>query len=739
MRAFQRSFTSVFSNAKYAELSHRVNVMQRAFFFTESSADQTSSREARTSRFAEYAGKSSTVRVRHPDDASREAIQQALEEAVGERALRIVTPRDKETGFPLGYSYVVLSSPQSAVRAVERAVFFAGERFDVGHAKDVAYEPRNDQQQQQQQQERPRKERARFEPSPKLYVRIPSGLTLSDAVQAVEQVTGEKAISVTQPEPTVPYAFLLFSSVDVSKKAIDQAPVASNGENVFVDFAEHRSPQAKPTASSLRRASPAAAAAQGGSFTGSDEGKSEAARQRQDRYFEVTQDELRGHVCTVYTRGLPLGTTKEDVMQALMKASGGVRPVRLFYDEDERYGFAEMQLPEHAVNVTDAGLNLPGGNVPAFLAPEKHKIRFGDLAGKTSRLYLGAGNRPFFADADLLTEVLMKEFGETPTRVTCLQNFAYCDVSTPEAATRIVNAGLSIHGHPIKVRYADSLAELPSDVRPSSSVYLGGLPKDVSDAQLSEIVVNSTNIKPKRAMIVRDPSTRRGLGYGFLDFETTEDAEAFVKKGDLEVDGVLVRPIFSNRGNRPAPQPSRVVYGSNLPGNTSAEELSNVLFEAIGERPTNVRLLKHGTAIFTLSSVEVATSLIDKNVVVGDTVATFSYAVEAATKQAPKKERRFNRDDEIGNKDMEGKTAILFLAGFPPGRIDVDALKQAISSTSGVVPVRVYPNNRGFAFANFGSSEDAKTVAQKGVSYEGRSLRISYARDNVQQKSERKD
>ncbi|XP_056404479.1 polyadenylate-binding protein 1-like isoform X2 [Hyla sarda] len=269
---------------------------------------------------------------------------------------------------------------------------------------------------------------------------------------------------------------------------------------------------------------------------------------------------------------------------------------------------------------------------------------------------------------------------------------------------------------------------------PLASLYVGDLHVDVTEAMLYEKFSPAGPIMSIR--VCRDISTRRSLGYAYINFQQPADAERALDTMNFEV--IKGRPI-------------RIMWSQRDPG-LRKSGVGNVFIKNLDESIDNKALYDTFSAFGNILSCKV---VCDENGSRGYGFVHFE-TQEAANRAIQTmngmllndrkvfvghfKSRR-EREMEYGAKVMEFTN--VYIKNFGEDMDDV-RLKEIFSAFGNTLSVKVMMDNggrsRGFGFVNFGNHEEAqKAVAEmNGKEINGRMVYVGRAQKRIERQSELK-
>ncbi|XP_053309581.1 polyadenylate-binding protein 1-like isoform X2 [Spea bombifrons] len=269
---------------------------------------------------------------------------------------------------------------------------------------------------------------------------------------------------------------------------------------------------------------------------------------------------------------------------------------------------------------------------------------------------------------------------------------------------------------------------------PLASLYVGDLHTDVTEAMLYEKFSPAGPILSIR--VCRDISTRRSLGYAYINFQQPADAERALDTMNFEV--IKGKPI-------------RIMWSQRDPG-LRKSGVGNVFIKNLDESIDNKALYDTFSAFGNILSCKV---VCDENGSRGYGFVHFE-TQEAANRAINTmngmllndrkvfvghfKSRR-EREMEYGAKVMEFTN--VYIKNFGED-MDDKRLKEIFSAFGHTLSVKVMMDDngrsRGFGFVNYGNHEEAqKAVAEmNGKELNGRMIYVGRAQKRIERQSELK-
>mmetsp|Transcript_19008 Transcript_19008/g.31815 ORF Transcript_19008/g.31815 Transcript_19008/m.31815 type:complete len:361 (+) Transcript_19008:47-1129(+) len=274
-------------------------------------------------------------------------------------------------------------------------------------------------------------------------------------------------------------------------------------------------------------------------------------------------------------------------------------------------------------------------------------------------------------------------------------------------------------------------------------VFIGNIPFDVEEDQLSALVDEKAGNSYKSLRLARDRRTGRSRGFGYLDFEDKSTAELTISAlsgseidgRELKVDMSEPRPVRP-RGDRP-PQENSIFIG-NLDFSIAEEQVLEMCNDILGEGvTTRVRLATdrdtgrpRGFGHIDFTSPEEATRAVAE--LSGVSLMGRDLRVDHARRKedAPVGNRPFQSQSR-GNRDHS-----LFLGNLA-WEVNQELIEEMLDDVLGpglfhqvrVAVDRETGRSRGFAHVDFKDAESAERalVELNGLEVLGRQLRVDMA------------
>ncbi|XP_059483353.1 RNA-binding protein Musashi homolog Rbp6 isoform X4 [Neocloeon triangulifer] len=131
---------------------------------------------------------------------------------------------------------------------------------------------------------------------------------------------------------------------------------------------------------------------------------------------------------------------------------------------------------------------------------------------------------------------------------------------------------------------AGSPAEVPND---PGKMFIGGLSWQTSPESLREYFSKYGEIT--EVMVMKDPTTRRSRGFGFLTFADPSSVDKVLAQGTHELDGKKIDPkvAFPRRAHPKMVTRTKKIFVGGLSAPTTLEDVKNY-FEQFGPVSTNI-------------------------------------------------------------------------------------------------------------------------------------------------------
>ncbi|XP_018420192.1 PREDICTED: embryonic polyadenylate-binding protein [Nanorana parkeri] len=269
---------------------------------------------------------------------------------------------------------------------------------------------------------------------------------------------------------------------------------------------------------------------------------------------------------------------------------------------------------------------------------------------------------------------------------------------------------------------------------PLASLYVGDLHPDVTEAMLYEKFSPAGPIMSIR--VCRDISTRRSLGYAYINFQQPADAERALDTMNFEV--IKGKPI-------------RIMWSQRDPG-LRKSGVGNVFIKNLDDSIDNKALYDTFSAFGNILSCKV---VCDENGSRGygfvhfETQEAANRAIQTMNGMLLNDRKVFvghfksrkEREMEYGAKVMEFTN--VYIKNFGED-MDDERLKQIFSAFGSTLSVKVMMDDngrsRGFGFVNFGNHEEAqKAVAEmNGKDINGRMVYVGRAQKRIERQTELK-
>eukprot|EP01041_Mallomonas_annulata_P011729 gene11729-24604_t len=299
-------------------------------------------------------------------------------------------------------------------------------------------------------------------------------------------------------------------------------------------------------------------------------------------------------------------------------------------------------------------------------------------------------------------------------------------------------------------------------VESSSIIFIGNLPFQTSDADLSDIIasrgVQMNDVLTTRIAVTKDGKPR---GFGYVDFLNPSVAEnAMAKLVGMEIDGRGLKIDYdsgrdgANKGRRlPPTSKDNSIFVGNLDFSLSEEDLSQLLTTIVGEVPHKVRFSYtpegrfKGFAHVDMANeedVETAIGFLNDKEVLGRRLRVEragGAGVATPGQQFPQSSSGGGGGGGSNSdaRQQRGDRHSLFLGNLAYD-VTADTIAQMIDDVAGQGLVRAVRLSfdrdtgemRGFGHADFNTADEALMVAEKlnGMDLFGRPLKVDLALSN---------
>ncbi|KAM5135690.1 embryonic polyadenylate-binding protein isoform 2-T3 [Mantella aurantiaca] len=269
---------------------------------------------------------------------------------------------------------------------------------------------------------------------------------------------------------------------------------------------------------------------------------------------------------------------------------------------------------------------------------------------------------------------------------------------------------------------------------PLASLYVGDLHSDVTEAMLYEKFSPAGPIMSIR--VCRDISTRRSLGYAYINFQQPADAERALDTMNFEV--IKGKPI-------------RIMWSQRDPG-LRKSGIGNIFIKSLDNSIDNKALYDTFSSFGNILSCKVAC---DENGSRGygfvhfETQEAASRAIRVMNGMLLNDRKVFvgqfksrkEREMEYGSKLMEFTN--VYIKNFGEDMTD-EKLKELFSAFGNTLSVKVMVDDsgrsRGFGFVNFGNHEEAQKAVTEmnGKEINGRMVYVGRAQKRIERQTELK-
>ncbi|XP_059294215.1 heterogeneous nuclear ribonucleoprotein 1 [Lycium ferocissimum] len=226
--------------------------------------------------------------------------------------------------------------------------------------------------------------------------------------------------------------------------------------------------------------------------------------------------------------------------------NGTVNGVQIKLEEEEETNDAHRTTtPDHQND--DVGASQPHTGDGA----SPGKIFIGGLARETTSAQFV---KHFGKYGEIIDSVIMKD-----RRTGQPRGFGFVTYADPSVVDKVIEEDHVINGKQVEIKRT-----IPRGGGSSSKdfktkkIFVGGIPTTISEDEFSEFFSKFGEVKEHQ--IMRDHSTGRSRGFGFITFETENSVEDILANGNrLDFAGtqVEIKKAEPKRPNAPPPAPSR--------------------------------------------------------------------------------------------------------------------------------------------------------------------------------------
>lgn len=291
----------------------------------------------------------------------------------------------------------------------------------------------------------------------------------------------------------------------------------------------------------------------------------------------------------------------------------------------------------------------------------------------------------------------------------------------------------------VRVAMEEPMASETNTFEERNDVYIGNMPFDLEEGDLKDMVSSALDgdTAADSVRIIRDRDTGRSRGFGYISFDTKEEAEASVSKLEgLASGGRDFRVNVSvPKDQRPPREPRKPkfpqgpsIFMGNLDFNIADSDVMALCDEILGEGiVSRVRIAtdrdtgrSRGFGHLDFETQEEADSALEK--LAGAELAGRALRVDIAQRREDRPKRESKHSVFVGNLSWDIDTTF------------VEDMLDDILGPGSFVSVRLATDNqtgriRGFGHVDFKDSETAAraVIELNGMEVLGRQLRVDHA------------
>ncbi|XP_049744401.1 nucleolin [Elephas maximus indicus] len=244
---------------------------------------------------------------------------------------------------------------------------------------------------------------------------------------------------------------------------------------------------------------------------------------------------------TLLAKNLPYKVTQEELKEVFEDAM----EIRLVSKDGKSRGFAYIEFKTEAdaekTFEEKQGTEIEGRSISLYYTGEKGQNQ--DYRGGKTSTWSGESKTLVLSNLSYnATEETLQEVFEKATAIKVPQNqngkskgYAFIEFASFEDAKEALNScnKREIEGRAIRLELQGSRGSPNARSQPSKTLFVKGLSEDTTEETLKESFDGSV-----RARIVTDRETGSSKGFGFVDFNSEEDAKAAKEAmEDGEIDG----------------------------------------------------------------------------------------------------------------------------------------------------------------------------------------------------------
>ncbi|XP_058101949.1 heterogeneous nuclear ribonucleoprotein 1 [Magnolia sinica] len=175
------------------------------------------------------------------------------------------------------------------------------------------------------------------------------------------------------------------------------------------------------------------------------------------------------------------------------------------------------------------------------------KIFIGGLAKETSSATF---TKHFGKYGEITDSVIMKD-----RRTGQPRGFGFVTYADPSVVDKVIQETHVIHGKQVEIKRTIPKGAIATKDFKTKKIFVGGIPTTVTDDEFNNFFSKFGEVKEHQ--IMRDHSTNRSRGFGFITFETEEAVDDLLAKGNkIDFDGAQVE-IKKAEPKKANPPPSK--------------------------------------------------------------------------------------------------------------------------------------------------------------------------------------
>ncbi|KAL4193422.1 hypothetical protein AMTRI_Chr06g199290 [Amborella trichopoda] len=183
------------------------------------------------------------------------------------------------------------------------------------------------------------------------------------------------------------------------------------------------------------------------------------------------------------------------------------------------------------------------------------KIFIGGLAKETT---LATFTKYFGKYGEITDSVIMKD-----RRTGQPRGFGFVTYADPSVVDKVIQENHVINGKQVEIKRTIPKGSIGSKDFKTKKIFVGGVPTSVTDDEFKDFFSKFGEVKEHQ--IMRDHSTNRSRGFGFITFETEQAVDDLLVKGNrVELAGAQVE-IKKAEPKKPNPPPPKYGHESRPP------------------------------------------------------------------------------------------------------------------------------------------------------------------------------